>query len=156
MSVFLTGLLAIFLGPYLSLVLPGIGENAGVPRSPLLCLSRAWNKGKKERGAATGRGSVHSPNGESTSLHGARSSLVALLFLRLSGGGEKTTSPCHRRRGTSSAVFRKGWGSPSLWSEGGCVPCTWVSFHTLRKITGYPLVQHRVGRFVTQVTSPVA
>ena len=81
MSVFLTGLLAIFLGPYLSLVLPGIGENAGVPRSPLLCLSRAWNKGKKERGAATGRGSVHNPNGESTSLHSARSTLVALVVL---------------------------------------------------------------------------
>jgi hypothetical protein len=55
-SVFITGLLAVFLGPYLSLVLPGIGENAGVPRSPLLCLSRYWNKRTKERLAAHGVG----------------------------------------------------------------------------------------------------
>ncbi len=55
-SVFITGLLAVFLGPYLSLVLPGIGENAGVPRSPLLCLSRYWNRRAKERLAAHGVG----------------------------------------------------------------------------------------------------
>jgi hypothetical protein len=44
MSVLFTGLLALALGPYLSLVVPGLGENAGVPRPPLLCLTRHWSK----------------------------------------------------------------------------------------------------------------
>ena len=43
-SVFVTGLLAIVLGPYASAVLPGSGENAGVPKHPLLCLSRRWQR----------------------------------------------------------------------------------------------------------------
>ena len=112
MSVFLTGLLAIFLGPYLSLVLPGIGENAGVPRSPLLCLSRAWNKGKKERGAATGRGSVHNPNGESTSLRSARSTLVALLVVDIG------KSPCHGSGPPLLLYFGRGGVPPplALWA----------------------------------------
>jgi hypothetical protein len=39
-SVFVTGTIGVFLGPYLHAVLPGVGENAGIPHSPLLCLSR--------------------------------------------------------------------------------------------------------------------
>ena len=45
-SVLVTGCIALVLGPYLSAVLPGSGENAGIPQHPLLCLA-CWRKRRR-------------------------------------------------------------------------------------------------------------